>query len=219
MIDLERPGSFGKVAVNVDIAKEKRRIGSAILVLGKQSVASRGIVESAADAAGALGLTVHAVTACAVILNSRHARVFTSRYSMHSVDSGRRYRPINSIAGARRSIRSIGSATSVDAGASAGAVARYAGGTIADHPVAATAASRIAVHCDAAANGRVARYAGRADGYYPVTGGTGTGVGVHPGTARTRGGSRDRSSAETACAVTLDDGIGRICAGRSRVPI
>src|SRR5579863_5612507 len=123
MIDLERPTSLGDVAI------EKRCIASVLLV-SKDRVAGGGVVKSSAHAAGALGLTVHAETGCAVIINSRDAGVFASRYSMHSVNSSRRYRPINSIAGAGISIRSVGAASSGDAGA-------------------ARAASPIPVHSDA----------------------------------------------------------------------
>ena len=61
MIDLEGTTSLGEVAIDVDIAIEKRRV-AAVLLVGKQSVASGGVVESAADAVGARSLTVHAET-------------------------------------------------------------------------------------------------------------------------------------------------------------
>src|SRR5579863_8231969 len=110
VIDFERTTCLREVAIDVDIAVEKRRV-AAVLLVGKQSVSSGGVVKSSAHAAGALGLTVHAETRCTVVINSRYAGVFASRYSVHAINSDRRYRPIDSITGAGISIHSVRAAT------------------------------------------------------------------------------------------------------------
>src|SRR5579863_3323796 len=62
VIDMELSTCFGKLPVDVDIAVEKRRISSA-LVVSEQGVTGGGVAEASTAAAGTAGLPEHAIYA------------------------------------------------------------------------------------------------------------------------------------------------------------
>src|SRR5450432_1909748 len=65
MVDLESPASLGKVAVNIDVAEEKRGKTTA-LILGKQGISSCGVIRTHADAASNSRATDDPVSADAI---------------------------------------------------------------------------------------------------------------------------------------------------------
>src|SRR5579863_7613608 len=146
VIDMELSTCFGKFAVDVDIAVEKRRVAPA-LVIGEQGVTCGGVAEASAAAAGTAGLPFHAICAPAAVHSGAAGAVHSVAVAgaLHSgggagaVHSGGAAEAFHSDGSA--AVHSVGGAGAVYSGTAVGVHSGIAGSVHSD-------VTGVAIHSD-----------------------------------------------------------------------